>query len=111
MKIYSSINDRLRSQHHVIYELIKDLDNNLIDKQPAKDKWSIRDNIAHIAYYHLKFLIRMKLILSGKENVFKSVITSYSIHYTKLYELLPIVRLLHYQNSRESQPANFRHQF
>jgi uncharacterized damage-inducible protein DinB len=71
MKIYSSILDRLRSQHQVIYELIKDLDNNLIEKQPAKDKWSIKDNIAHIAYYHLKFLSRMELILKGKENIFK----------------------------------------
>ncbi|MEJ2196189.1 MAG: DinB family protein [Ignavibacteriaceae bacterium] len=71
MKIYSSITDRLKSQHHVIYELIKDLDNNLIEKQPAKDKWSIKDNIAHIAYYHLKFLDRMELILNGKENIFK----------------------------------------
>ena len=71
MKIYYSILDRLRSQHQVIYELIKDLDNNLIEKQPAKDKWSIKDNIAHIAYYHLKFLSRMELILKGKENIFK----------------------------------------
>ena len=71
MKIYSAMTDRLRNQHHIIHELIKDLDNKLIDKQPAKDKWSIKDNIAHIAFYHLKFLSRMKLILSGKENIFK----------------------------------------
>ena len=71
MKIYSAITDRLKNQHHIIHELIKDLDNKLIDRQPAKDKWSIKDNIAHIAFYHLKFLSRMELILSGKENIFK----------------------------------------
>ena len=71
MNIYSSIIDRLNSQHLVISELIKDLDNDTINKQPATDKWSIKDNIAHITYYHLKFLNRIKLILNGKENYFK----------------------------------------
>ena len=71
MIIYSSITDRLFSQHLVISELIKDLDNNIINRQPAKDKWSIKDNITYITYYNLKFLNRIKIILNGKENYFK----------------------------------------
>jgi len=38
MNIYSSMNDRLKSQHLVISELIKDPDNDLINRQPAKGK-------------------------------------------------------------------------
>jgi len=71
MNIYSSITDRLNSQHLVIPELIKDLDDDLINKRPEENKWSIKDNIAHIAYYHLKFLNRIELILEGKEKIFK----------------------------------------
>ena len=71
MNIYSSITDRLKSQHLAISEIIKDLDDDLINKQFAKDKWSIKDNIAHLALYHLKFLSRMDLIMSGKEQIFK----------------------------------------
>jgi len=68
MKIYSSINDRLRSQHLVVSELIKTLDDDLINKEPSSGKWSIKDNIAHITIYHLKFLNRMKLIKNKKVN-------------------------------------------
>ncbi len=67
MKIYSSITDRLNSQHLVIPELIKDLDDDLINKRPEENKWSIKDNIAHIVFYHLKFLNRIELILEGKD--------------------------------------------
>ena len=71
MKIYSTITDRLKIQHLVIHDLIKDLDDELINKYPAKDKWSIKDNIAHIAYYHLRFLSRMELIIKGKKKFFQ----------------------------------------
>jgi uncharacterized damage-inducible protein DinB len=71
MKIYSSITERLKYQHLVIHDLIKDLDDELINKHPAKDKWSIKDNIAHIAYYHLRFLSRMELIIKGKKKFFQ----------------------------------------
>ena len=71
MKIYSTITDRLKIQHLVIHDLIKDLDDELINKYPTKDKWSIKDNIAHIAYYHLRFLSRMELIIKGKKKFFQ----------------------------------------
>ena len=71
MIIYSSITDRLKNQHLVIGELIDDLDDALINKRSAENKWSIKDNIAHIAYYHKIFLNRMELILKGKEIIFK----------------------------------------
>ncbi len=74
MNIYPSINDRLRSQHLVVSELIKTLDDNLINKQPSGGKWSIKDNIAHITIYHLKFLNRMKLIKNKKESFFSRYI-------------------------------------
>jgi uncharacterized damage-inducible protein DinB len=71
MELYPTIIDRLKIQHLVIPELVKDLDDELINKHPEKDKWSIKDNIAHIAYYHLRFLSRMELILKEKKKFFQ----------------------------------------
>jgi len=84
MKIYSSINDRLKSQHLVVSELIRTLDDYLINKEPSRGKWSIKDNIAHITLYHLKFLNRMKLIKNEKESHFDRYIADEDPEFIKL---------------------------
>ena len=71
MKLYTSIADRLRSQHLTIHELIKGLDEEAISKKPSEEKWSIHDNIAHIALYHVKFLNRLELIKNEEELFFE----------------------------------------
>lgn len=84
MKIYSSINDRLKNQHLVISELIRTLDDDLINIEPSKGKWSIKDNIAHITLYHLKFLNRLKLIKNEKDSYFNSYIPDEDPEFIKL---------------------------
>jgi uncharacterized damage-inducible protein DinB len=87
MKMYSSINDRLKSQHLVVGELIRTLDNDLINNKPSRGKWSIKDNIAHITLYHLKFLNRMKLIKNEKESYFNRYIPDEDPEFNKLRTL------------------------
>ncbi|MCH9029311.1 MAG: DinB family protein, partial [Bacteroidetes bacterium] len=84
MKIYSSINDRLKSQHLAVSELIRTLDDDLINKDPSRGKWSIKDNIAHITLYHLKFLNRMKLIKNEEESYFNRYIPDEDPEFIKL---------------------------
>ena len=84
MKLYSSINDRLKSQHLAVSELIRTLDDDLINKEPSRGKWSIKDNIAHITLYHLKFLNRMKLIKNEKESYFYRYIPDEDPEFNKL---------------------------
>ncbi len=84
MIIYSSINDRLKSQHLAVGELIRTLDDDLITEEPFRGKWSIKDNIAHITLYHLKFLNRMKLIKNEKESYFNRYIPDEDPEFIKL---------------------------
>jgi len=59
MEIYPSIKDRLNSQHFAIKELIKDLDEDFINRSPETGKWSIQENLEHIVSYHQVFLTRV----------------------------------------------------
>lgn len=63
MKIYPSLYGRLKNQHKTIEKIISEADNTRLTNQPAADKWSIKDNIAHLARYQLIFLGRINKIL------------------------------------------------
>jgi hypothetical protein len=63
--IYSSLTERLRNQHKTIASIIIKLNNRQIQQHPIRDKWSIHENIAHLAKYQPVFLDRMRLILTN----------------------------------------------
>jgi hypothetical protein len=70
MKIYESLSSRLKSQHESIPVIIS----GAVDKIhliPQPGKWSIHDNIAHLAKYQPVFLERMNVILKTNEPVFE----------------------------------------
>ena len=64
MKIYTSINDRLKSQHLTIAEIIGNVSFERKIIRPAGDKWNIHDNIAHLAKYQITFIERINKILN-----------------------------------------------
>jgi len=68
--IYQSLNQRLKEQHKTIASLIVKLNNRQIQSRPVKDKWSIHENIAHLAKYQPVFLDRVRKILAMDEPVF-----------------------------------------
>ncbi len=47
--IYSSLTERLKNQHKTIASIIIKLNNRQIQQHPIRDKWSIHENIAHLA--------------------------------------------------------------
>lgn len=63
MKISNSITCRLKLQHETISEIIFDLDEQQLLKEIRPDKWSIHENIAHLARYQLVFMERINKIL------------------------------------------------
>ena len=71
MYIPVSIFDRLNTQHLSLPTIIEGLGNEQIKKHPIPDKWSIRDNIAHLARYQVVFLERLNKILSANQPVFE----------------------------------------
>jgi hypothetical protein len=70
--IYQSLNQRLKEQHKTIASLIVKLNNRQIQTRPVKDKWSIHENIAHLAKYQPVFLDRVRKILTMEEPAFDS---------------------------------------
>jgi hypothetical protein len=69
--IYSSLTERLKNQHKTIASIIIKLNNRQIQQHPVRDKWSIHENIAHLAKYQPVFLDRIRKILTNEEPEFE----------------------------------------
>lgn len=63
MKLYSSLQHRLESQHLAIAEIIRNLPPPRLLLRPAIDKWNIHDIIAHLAKYQVVFIDRINKIV------------------------------------------------
>jgi hypothetical protein len=68
--IYPSLSERLKNQHTAIAPIIAKLDDRHLHFHPEPGKWSIHDNIAHLARYQPVFLERINTILSTDEPSF-----------------------------------------
>ena len=71
MPLYPSLVLQLEQQHHSIPFLIAGLDKTVLTSTPQPGKWSIADNIAHLARYQQFFMERMQQVLQAKEPVFE----------------------------------------
>ena len=64
MEISASTFSRLTYQHLTISELVAQLPETRMHLHPKPGKWSIHDNIAHLARYNIVFQDRIQSILS-----------------------------------------------
>ncbi len=55
--------DRLRTQHEVIGVLISGLNESELTHRPIPDKWSVKENIAHLTCYQPRVISRINKIL------------------------------------------------
>jgi hypothetical protein len=62
--IYSSLTERLRDQHKTIASIIIKLNNRQIQQNRTRGKWTIHENIAHLAKYQPVFIDRIRKILT-----------------------------------------------
>jgi hypothetical protein len=69
--IYSSLTERLKNQHKTIASIIIKLNNSQIQYHPSPGKWSIHENIAHLAKYQPVFIDRIRKILTNEEPAFE----------------------------------------
>jgi len=65
MQMPSSISTRLQYQHKSLLELIDGLTDDQIRKQVITGKWSIFENVVHLATYQHIFIERIREILEG----------------------------------------------
>ncbi|HAL81982.1 MAG TPA: DinB family protein [Mucilaginibacter sp.] len=65
--IYSSLTERLKNQHKTIASIIIKLNNRQLNQHVNRGKWSIHENIAHLAKYQPVFIDRIRKILAIDE--------------------------------------------
>jgi len=70
MKIYESLNDRLRNQHQTIKSIVSPLPPSRLLLRPQPGKWNILENIAHLGRYQLVFTDRIHQILQNEDPFF-----------------------------------------
>jgi uncharacterized damage-inducible protein DinB len=68
--LYPSLTERLKNQHTTILPILSKLDERQVRQRPEVGKWSIHDNIAHLAKYQPIFLERVKTMLTTTEPAF-----------------------------------------
>jgi len=71
---YRSLSNRLQTQHEAIEVIIENTSVEKLFKYPQPGKWSIKDNIAHLAKYQPVFIDRINRISSGSKPVFDSYV-------------------------------------
>jgi hypothetical protein len=71
MAIYQSLKDRLKNQHDALGFMLENVKPVLLDRKPAPGKWSIRDQVAHLAKYQPVFLERLERIIKENEPRFE----------------------------------------
>ena len=70
--LYSSLVCRLKTQHLAVSEIVKNIDEQRLNYQPEPGKWSIKDNVAHLASYQPVFIDRMHQMLKRDTPVFNA---------------------------------------
>jgi len=101
MEIYTSIKDRLNTQHLAIKELIKNLDEEFINRRPNTGKWSIQENLVHIVSYHQIFLQRMNKIIKSDNPYFDRYKSENDANFNKLQKLISGELLIHLEEERK----------
>ena len=71
MQLPSSITTRLQDQHKSMIELIEGLTEEQIRRPVQLGKWSIFENIVHLASYQHTFNERLRKVLEGNKPVFE----------------------------------------
>ena len=106
MEIYTSIKDRLISQHLAIKELIRNLDEEFINRRPETGKWSIQENLVHIVSYHQVFLMRVNKIINNDNPYFDRYTSEGDANFDKMKKLLS-VELLHHLKEERKKVTDF----
>jgi len=71
MQLQSSITTRLEYQHKSLLDLIEGLSDEQVRRQVILGKWSIFENIVHLATYQKTFLVRVEEILKNDQPSFE----------------------------------------
>jgi hypothetical protein len=91
---------RLKAQHEVNEVLISGLNENELRFRPIPDKWSIYENIAHLACYQPRVIARTNKILIEDNPSFESYIPEEDIEFPKFLAMSAAQLLIHLKERR-----------
>ena len=100
MGIYTSIKDRLNSQHLAVKELIKNLDEEFTSRRPETCKWSIQENLVYVVSYHQVFLQRMDKVIKSENPYFDRYSSEGDANFNNLQKLFSEELLIHLEEER-----------
>jgi uncharacterized damage-inducible protein DinB len=93
--------NRLKTQHEVIEVLISGLSEAELRNRPIADKWSVQENIAHLACYEPRVIARTERILAEDNPFFERYIPEEDLEFPK-FQTMSVEELLTVQKrSRE----------
>lgn len=98
MALYKSLYDRLENQYETIWATISHIDHSRIHLHPSPQKWSIHDNIVHLAKYQPIFLARIHTILNKNTPVFERYKAENDPEFEtwRKYDMTTLLKTLHY---------------
>ena len=93
MPLSTSASSRLQYQHTTIRELIAGRSEHDLKREVNPGKWSVFDNIAHLACYQPVFLLRLERIQTGETPTFERYVADNDPSFSG-YRGLPLEELL-----------------
>ena len=97
--------DRLRTQHEVIGVLISGLNESELTHRPIPDKWSVKENIAHLTCYQPRVIERTNKILQEDNPSFPDYIPEDDPEFPKLLSM-SVEELLVHQKEKRAEIVN-----
>jgi hypothetical protein len=97
--------DRLKTQHEVIELLISGLNEEELRFRPIPEKWSVHENIAHLACYQPRVIARTEKILVEDNPAFEGYIPENDPEFPKFFSM-SVEELLAHQKEKRTEIVN-----
>ncbi len=97
--------DRLKTQHEVVEVLISGMSEAELRFRPIPDKWSIHENLAHLACYQPRVIARTKKILDEENPAFEGYIPENDPEFPTFLSM-SVEELLTHQNEKRVEIVN-----
>jgi uncharacterized damage-inducible protein DinB len=97
--------NRLKSQHELIQVFISGMCEAELKSRPIPDKWSVHENIAHLACYQLRVLNRTQRVLSEDNPTFENYVPEEDPEFPK-FLTMTVDQLLANQKEKRSEIVN-----
>jgi len=97
--------DRLKNQHEVVEVLISGLSEEELRFHPIPEKWSVKENIAHLTCYQPRVISRINKILMENNPSFEAYIPDEDPEFSKFFSI-SIEELLSHLKEKRAEIIN-----